>query len=58
MLGQGEFAARLAEAIDDLDGDVDVGGTHVFLALGQVTIDDGSKSSNFHSQRVSQTSPK
>jgi hypothetical protein len=39
MLGQGEFAARLAEAIDDLDGD-DVGGTHVFLALGQVTIDD------------------
>src|ERR1019366_3223545 len=40
MLGQGEFAARLTQAIDDLDGD-DVGGANRFLALRDVAFDDG-----------------
>ena len=40
MLGQGEFAARLAQAIDDLDGD-DVGGADRLLAGRHVAVDDG-----------------
>ena len=39
MLGQGEFAARAAQTIDDLDGH-DVGGPDRFLALGHVAVDD------------------
>jgi len=42
MLGQGEFAARLAKAIDDFDGN-DVGGTNIFLALRHMTVDDAIK---------------
>ena len=39
VLGQGELAARLAQAIDDFDGD-DVGGANGFLALGHMAVDD------------------
>ena len=39
VLGQGEFAAGAAEAIDDLDGH-DVGGPDRFLSLGDVAVDD------------------
>ena len=39
MLGQGELAARLAQAIDDFDGD-DVGGRHGLFALGHMLADD------------------
>ena len=39
MFGQGELTARLAQAIDDLDGD-DVGGRHALLVLRHMTSDD------------------
>ena len=39
VLGQGELAARLAEAIDDFDGD-DVGGRHGLFALRHMAVDD------------------
>jgi hypothetical protein len=39
MLGQGELAARLAEAVDDFDG-YDVGGRHGLFVLGHVARDD------------------
>ena len=39
MLGQGELAARGAQAIDDLDGH-DVGGPDRFLALRHMAVDD------------------
>src|SRR5271154_6082506 len=40
MLGQGELAARLAQAIDDFDGD-DVGGRHGLFARRHMATDDG-----------------
>ena len=40
MFGQGEFTARLAEAVDDFDGD-DVGGADRFLTGRHVAFDDG-----------------
>ncbi len=39
MFGQGELAARLAQAVDDFDGD-DVGGRHRFFALRHMAADD------------------
>ena len=39
MFGEGEFAARLAEPIDDFDGD-DVGGPHRLLSLRHMAVDD------------------
>ena len=39
MLGQSELAARLAQAIDDLDGH-NLGGRHGLLVLRHVACDD------------------
>lgn len=40
MFGQGELAARRAQAIDDFDGD-DIGGSNGFLAGRSVPMNDG-----------------